>query len=127
MFRPVVGFFTLLLLCPSCKKEDVKEYHVRLHASCYDCVVQYAAGPDRGRYDTLAGSVVGSDTLRATEAYTLTMREDEALFFRACRLDPDSGRFGSIDLQVDGDIQPLSVQMPREADCAVLNQEVQFN
>jgi hypothetical protein len=126
MFRPVIGALALVLLIPSCKKEEVKEYTISLKATCYDCIVQYASGPDRGRFDTLFGSVNGSDTLRTTRSYTLTMREEEALFFRACRLEPDSGRFGTIELLAEGDIQSLALEEPLEADCAVINQAVQF-
>ncbi|MCB0766031.1 MAG: hypothetical protein KDB95_02355 [Flavobacteriales bacterium] len=126
MLRPALGALILLIFVPACKKEEVKEYTVSLRATCYDCVVQYAAGPDRGRYDTLAGSIQGSDTLRQTGNYTMTMREDEALFFRACRLLPDSGRFGGIDLQVEGDVRPVSTSVAQDVDCAVINQSVQF-
>jgi hypothetical protein len=126
MFRPVIGALAMVLLIPACKKEEVKEYTVSLKATCYDCVVQYASGPDRGRFDTLYGSVSGADTSRASRSYSLTMREEEALYFRACRLNPDSGRFGAIDLLAEGDIQSLVVEEPAEVDCAVINQAVQF-
>lgn len=126
MFRSVIGVTALLLLLPSCKKEQVKEYTVSLRATCYNCVVQYAAGPDRGRYDTLHGAIEGTDTLRETGDYALTMREDEDLFFRACRLSPDSGRFGSIALDVTGEVQPISEMVGQEVDCAVINRSVQF-
>ncbi|MBL7946666.1 MAG: hypothetical protein JNN32_11445 [Flavobacteriales bacterium] len=126
MYRTVIGALALALLIPACKKEEVKEYTVSLKATCYDCIVQYASGPDRGRFDTLFGAVNGSDTLRTTRSYTLTMREEEALFFRACRLNPDSGRFGALELMAEGDIQSLMVEEPQEADCAVINQAVQF-
>ncbi|HPF89304.1 MAG TPA: hypothetical protein PLL57_01420 [Flavobacteriales bacterium] len=126
MLRPVIGVTALLLLLPSCKKEQVKAYTVSLRATCYDCVMQYAAGPDRGRYDTLYGGIEGADTLRETGDYSLTMREGEDLFFRACRLTPDSGRFGPIDLEVAGQAQPFAVSVEREADCAVINRAVQF-
>lgn len=126
MFRTVIAAAALFLLLPACKKEEVKEYKVSLQATCYDCIVQYASGPDRGRFDTLFGSVNGSDTLRVTRRYTLTMLEEEALFFRACRLEPDSGRFGDIEIYADGDIQPLSAVVGRTVDCAVINQAVQF-
>ena len=126
MFRPVIGALAMVLLIPACKKEEVKEYTVSLKATCFDCIVQYASGPDRGRYDTLFGSVSGSDSLRTTRSYSLTMREEEALYFRACRLNPDSGRFGAIDLLAEGDIQSVVVVEPTEVDCAVINQAVQF-
>ncbi|MGV3638400.1 MAG: hypothetical protein ACO1NQ_12240 [Flavobacteriales bacterium] len=126
MFRPVIGALAVVLLMPSCKKEEVKEYTVSLKATCYDCIVQYASGPDRGRFDTLFGAVSGSDTMLVSRNYSLTMLEEEALFFRACRLEPDSGRFGAIVIQAEGDIQPLVVEEPLEADCAVINQAVQF-
>lgn len=126
MFRPVIIVATLVLLLPACKKEQVKEYKVSLRATCFDCVVQYASGPDRGRYDTLSGSISGSDTLRETGTYSLIMAVDEPLFLRACRITPDSGRFGDIELFAEGDIQPLSATVGREVDCAVINQAVQY-
>lgn len=126
MSRSVLLGIVVAALLPSCKKEEVKEYTVSLRATCYDCVVQYAAGPDRGRYDTLSGVIEGADTLRETGTYTLTMRENQAIFFRACRMLPDSGRFGSIDLSVDGDVQPMVMTAVRDSNCAVINQGVQF-
>lgn len=126
MYRYVLTAFAIMLFMPACKKEEVKEYKVSLRATCYDCLVQYASGPDRGRFDTLSGSISDADTLRETGTYTLTMKEDEALFFRACRLTPDSGRFGDIELFVDGDVQPLSAFAVRDSNCAVINQAVTF-
>lgn len=126
MYRIVFGVLVLLVCLPACKKEEVRTYTVALRATCYDCVVQYAAGPDRGRYDTLAGSVVGADTLRESASYTLTMAADEALFFRACRLMPDSGRSGAIELVAEGEMQPFSALAGLEENCAVINQPVQF-
>ncbi|MBX2972099.1 MAG: hypothetical protein KF797_03265 [Flavobacteriales bacterium] len=126
MSRPVIGALAMLLLVPACKKEEVKQYSVSLRATCYDCVVQYASGPARGRYDTLHGAINGADTVRETGTYTLTMKADEPIFFRACRITPDSGSFGAIELFAEGDIQPLSATVPREVNCAVINQAVQF-
>ena len=126
MFRMVIAAAALFLLLPACRKEQVKEYNVSLQATCFDCVVQYASGPDRGRFDTLHGSISGADTLRETGTYSLSMAVDEPLFFRACRITPDSARFGDIDLFADGDIQPLSASAPRETDCAVINRSVQY-
>lgn len=126
MFRPIIGACLVLLALSACKKEEVKEYTVSLRATCYDCLVQYAAGPDRGRYDTLAGAISGTDTIRESGTYTLTLRADEGLFFRACRIQPDSGRFGDIELFVDGDVQPFSLFAVRDSNCAVINQAVQF-
>lgn len=126
MYRSALAALAIVALIPACKKEEVKEYTVSLRATCYDCLVQYASGPDRGRYDTLSGSISGSDTIRETASYTLTMKEEEALFFRACRLTPDSGRFGDIELLAEGDIQPLSIMAERDSNCAVINQAVQF-
>lgn len=126
MFRPIIGVCLSLVILSACKKEEVKEYKVQLRATCYDCLVQYASGPDRGRYDTLHGTVNGTDTIRETGTYTLTMKADESIFFRACRITPDSGSFGTIELVAEGDIQPLSATVPHDADCAVINQAVQF-
>ena len=126
MFRTVIAAAALFLLLPACRKEQVKEYNVSLQATCFDCVVQYASGPDRGRFDTLHGSINGADTLRETGHYALTMKEDQPIFFRACRITPDSARFGDIELFADGDIQPLSASVGREVDCAVINQSVQY-
>ena len=120
---------TLLLLSLvafACKKEEVKEYTVSLQATCFDCIVQYASGPDRGRYDTLSGSINGADTVRETGNYQLVMRADELIFFRACRISPDTARFGEISLSADGDILPLSTLVDRATDCATINQPVQF-
>lgn len=114
-----------LLLLLGCKKEEVKQYTVELEATCYDCIVQYAAGPDRGRYDTLSGSVEGADTLRETGRYSLVMEENEALFFRACRYDPDTV-FGDIELRASGAIAPVSTSVGTDAECAVINQAVSY-
>lgn len=126
MTRPILGSLMVFLLMPACRKEQVKQYAVDLRATCYDCVVQYASGAERGRFDTLSGVVAGLDTLRETGTYTLTMTEDEDLFFRACRLAPDSGRFGDIELVVEGDVHPLGAVVDRNTNCAVINQAVQF-
>lgn len=109
----------------ACNKEEVKEYTANLKATCYDCIVQYAAGPARGIYDTLSGSVNGADTLRETGTYTMTMKEGDAIFFRACRINLDTV-FGAIDLEVTGQLEPLSANVDTAFDCAVINQDVQF-
>lgn len=126
MFRPVIGVLALLILASSCKKEEAKQYKVSLRATCFDCLVQYASGPDRGRYDTLAGFVEGTDTIRETGTYELVMKQDEALFFRACRIWPDSGSFGDIELSAEGDIEPIYHAVPAQEVCGVINREVQF-
>lgn len=114
-----------ILAAGACKKHEVKEYAANLKATCYDCIVQYAAGTARGQYDTLTGSINGDDTLRETGIYTMTMKEGDALFFRACRINPDTV-FGNIDLEVTGELQPLSAAVDTASDCAVINQDVQF-
>ena len=113
-----------VLLAVGCKKEEVKEYTVELEARCWDCIVQYASGPDRGRRDTLLGSVEGTDTLLETGHYQLVMKENESIFFRACRIRPDTA-FGDITLQAGGGIQPLSAIVGQDQDCATINQVVQ--
>jgi hypothetical protein len=115
----------LMLAIGACKKHEVKEYSAHLKATCYDCIVQYAAGPARGQYDTLSGSINGADTLRETGIYTMTMKEGDAIFFRACRIHLDTV-FGNIDLEVTGELQPLYADVDTASDCAVLNQNVQF-
>ncbi|MBL7952478.1 MAG: hypothetical protein JNM62_12255 [Flavobacteriales bacterium] len=123
--RNVIFAFGICAATASCKKPEVKEYTANLKATCYDCIVQYAAGPARGVYDTLSGTVEGTDTLRQTGTYTMTMKEGDALFFRACRIDTDTA-FGAIDLEVTGDLDALSITEDRNMDCAVLNQNVRF-
>ena len=123
--RKVILGVGIAVVLSGCKKEQVKEYSANLKATCYDCIVQYAAGPARGLYDTLSGSINGTDTLRETGVYTLTMKEGDAIFFRACRMDLDTV-FGSIDLEVSGQLQPLSTSVDTASDCAVINQNVQF-
>lgn len=117
--------FLFVLSSGSCRKHEVKEYTANLKATCYDCIVQYAAGPARGIYDTLSGAINGDDTLRETGTYTMTMKEGDAIFFRACRIDLDTV-FGAIDLEVTGQLQPLSTTVDTAADCAVINQNVLF-
>lgn len=120
-------FLLTPFLLPSCKTE-VKEYTATLDARCYDCIVQYAAGADRGIRDTLTGSVNAAtgDTFTEAGQYRLVMREGEEIFFRACRMRPDSAAFGDIVLNVSGDVQPLSTTVDRDSECAVISQPVQF-
>lgn len=125
MRRRSLAVIPFILLAGACKKSDVREYTARLKATCYDCIVQYAAGPARGQYDTLSGSINGNDTLRETGMYSMTMKEGDALFFRACRINPDS-IFGAIDLEVTGQLEPLSASVDTSQTCAVINQDVQF-
>lgn len=113
-----------ILLAVGCKKEEMKEYTVNLEARCWDCIVQYAAGPDRGRRDTLLGSVEGTDTLLETGHYNLIVKENDNIFFRACRIRPDTA-FGDITLQAGGGIQALSATVGTDQDCATINQVVQ--
>lgn len=123
---PALGVALVIVAClVACTKEEAKEYRAELKATCYDCIVQYAAGPARGLYDTLSGSVNGTDTLRETGTYTMTMKEGDAIFFRACRMNPDTA-FGSIDLEVSGQLEPLNSNVAADADCAVINQNVRF-
>ncbi|HQW05292.1 MAG: hypothetical protein IPH05_04045 [Flavobacteriales bacterium] len=126
MPRSLFYLLVIAALLASCRKE-VKEYKATLEASCYDCIVQYAAGSDRGLRDTLAGSVntVTGDTFVEVGRYDLVMHEEEAIFFRACRIRPDSA-YGDITLHASGDISPLSATADRNTECAVINQPVQF-
>jgi len=112
------------LLVIGCKKEEVKEYTVTLDARCWDCIVQFATGPDRGQRDTLFGSINGTDTLTEAGRYELVLKEGDNLFFRACRIRPDSA-FGAIELQAGGGIEPLSASVDRDQECAAINAVVQ--
>lgn len=114
----------LLLFSLGCKKEEVKKYGVTLEARCWDCIVQYAVGPERGRYDTLLGNVVGGDTIPETGTYTVEVEENEALFFRACRIRPDT-IFGDIEVLATGQIAPLEARVDTSQNCATINQVVQ--
>ncbi|HRH69918.1 MAG TPA: hypothetical protein PLB89_10465 [Flavobacteriales bacterium] len=114
-----------VILALGCKKEEVKEYTVDLEATCWDCIVQYAAGPDRGRLDTLLGSVneATGDTFVETGRYALVMKQGDALFFRACRIRPDTV-FGDIELRTSGTVPPITVVVDTSETCAVINQAV---
>ncbi len=114
-----------VLLVLGCKKEEVKEYTVTLDASCWDCIVQYAAGPDRGLRDTLFGSVdeATGDTLVESGRYALVMKEGDDLFFRACRIRPDSV-FGDIELRASGAVPTITVVVDTSEACATINQAV---
>ncbi len=116
-------FLLAIALCASGCKKEVKEYTVSLDARCWECIVTYAAGPDRGRVDTLFGSINGSDTLTEVGQYQLILKESDNLFFRACRLDPDTS-FGDIELHAGGGIQALSSSVGRSEACATINQPV---
>ena len=115
----------VVILVLGCKKEAVKEYTVTLDATCWDCIVQYAAGPDRGRRDTLLGSVEGTtgDTLVESGRYALVMKKGDALFFRACRIRPDSV-FGDIELRASGAVAPITTVVDTSEICATINQAV---
>ena len=80
MPRSLFYLLVIAALLASCRKE-VKEYKATLEASCYDCIVQYAAGSDRGLRDTLAGSVntVTGDTFVEVGRYDLVMHEEEMM------------------------------------------------
>jgi hypothetical protein len=124
MVRSTFLLLALLLLGAGCKKEEVKKYSVTLEARCWDCVVQYAVGPDRGRFDTLFGAVVNGDTVPGTGTYTVIVEQDQALFLRGCRMDPDT-IFGDIELMAYGQIAPLEARVDTSQSCAVINQVVQ--
>ena len=124
MKRKVLFIAAMSIGVAGCKKEEIKEYTVNLEATCWDCIVQYAAGPDRGLRDTLLGSVNGAgDTLVETGSYSLVMKEGDALFFRACRIRPDTV-FGNIALRASGAVQPISVVVDTSQTCAAINQVV---
>ncbi len=92
MPRSLFYLLVIAALLASCRKE-VKEYKATLEASCYDCIVQYAAGSDRGLRDTLAGSVntVTGDTFVEVGRYDLVMHEEEAIFFPRLSHPPGLG------------------------------------
>lgn len=123
MDKTCLGMVALALLIGSCKKE-VKEYTVSLEARCYDCIVTYAAGPSRGRTDTLLGVVEGTDTFLVTREYQVIAKADDNLFFRACRIYPDTS-FGAIELHASGEVQELSASVQLDQACATINQVVQ--
>jgi len=118
-----MGVVAIALLFGSCKKE-VKEYTVSLEARCYDCIVTYAAGPSRGRIDTLFGVVEGSDTFPVTGQYQVIAKADDNLFFRACRIYPDTS-FGAIELRASGEVQDINTNVGLDEACATINQVVQ--
>ena len=124
MVRSAFILAALLVLGTGCKKEEVKKYNVTLEASCWDCIVQYAVGPERGRFDTLFGSVVDGDTIPETGTYTVVVEAEQAIFFRGCRMDPDTV-FGDIELMASGEVAPLEVRVDTSQNCAVINQAVQ--
>lgn len=117
-------WLALALLVVGCKQDPVKQYTVTLNATCWDCAVTYAAGTDRGLTDTIPGTVTGSDTTRGAAQYQLVLNEGENLYFRACRIRPDT-TFGDIELRAAGEIQPLSAIAGPSVSCAVINQPVQ--
>ena len=123
MYKTGLGVVALVLLISSCKKE-VKEYTVSLEARCYDCIVTYAAGPARGRTDTILGVVEGTDTFLVTGQYQVIAKADDNLFFRACRIYPDTS-FGAIELRANGEVQELSASVELDQACATINQVVQ--
>ncbi len=117
----------VVVLCFAACKKDVKEYKITLDASCYDCIVQYAAGADRGIRDTLTGGVNAAtgDTFTSSGQYDLVLLENEAIYFRACRMRPDSAAFGDIILLVTGQVVPISETAGMAEECAIINQATQ--
>lgn len=113
----------IVLLAASCKKEE-KQYTVSLEARCYDCIVTYAAGPARGRIDTIFGVVEGADTFPATGQYQVIAKADDNLFFRACRIYPDTS-YGAIELRAAGEVQDINTSVGLDQACATINQVVQ--
>jgi|GEM_PF-742938 len=124
MKRMQFPLFLAVILAVGCKKDEVKEYTVTLDATCWGCIVQYAAGPDRGLRDTLFGSVNDAgDTLLESGQYELVMKQGDALFMRACRLDPDTV-FGNIEMHASGAVPPITVVVDTSEPCATINQAV---
>lgn len=113
----------IVLLMAGCKKTE-KQYTVSLEVRCYDCIVTYAAGPARGRIDTIFGVVEGTDSLLVTEHYQVIAKAEDNLFFRACRIYPDSS-YGAIELHAAGEVQDVYNNVGLDQSCASINQVVQ--
>lgn len=113
----------LALLCFSCTKEDKPLLQATLHATCRDCVVSYAVGPEQTHVDTLHGIPVEgtTDTLAQVWQKSIEVIDGDNLFLRACRIRTDTA-FGNISVNVDGGVRPLQAAADTAAECAGINQ-----
>lgn len=126
--RPMRHSWLLLLagtlLAMACKEEEKPLLSATLHARCSGCVVRYAPGALQSKTDTLMGTVDPGtgDTLPGEGQWTLHLKDGDNLFFRACRLERDSGPpvQGTLTLWVDGGVKPMQAATDTAA-CTAIN------
>ena len=113
----------LTLLSFACKKDEKPRLQATFHATCRDCVVSYAVGPEQSREDTLHGIPVAgtTDTLPEVWQKSVELSEGDNLFLRACRIRTDTA-FGTISVSVDGGVRSLQAAVDTTAECAEINQ-----
>ena len=106
--RPLyLSVCVVLLAAVACTKEK-PILKATYHASCRSCIIAYAVGPQQSHKDTLKGVV---DPISGIPAIVDTTWQEEVqdgdnLFLRGCQLD--SVFYGEIDLNISGDVSPLS-------------------
>ena len=120
MGRSRLTLLAAIAFSSSCTKEKPL-LHATFHASCRDCIVSYAVGPEQSRKDTLVGAI---DTLTGMPAvvtmqWPVDLKDGDNLFIRGCQRD--TVFHGVIQISVDGDVAPLSASAPTDS-CAEINQ-----
>lgn len=109
-----------LLLGSACTKEE-PTLQATLHASCRDCIVSHAIGPEQSRRDTLTGALdagTGEHAL-VTMSWPVEVHDGDQVFLRGCQRD--STFEGEIQLWVDGAVAPINLTVTSDS-CGEINQ-----